>query len=76
MTKLLTPDEAAEIIGVGRRQIEEWIRRADDPLPSLSTGEAGSHRRIIADQIDAWLVREAERQQQASQGMLGRRRIA
>jgi excisionase family DNA binding protein len=76
MSKLLTPDEAAETIGVGRRQVEEWIRRADEPLPSLSTGEAGSHRRIIADQIDPWLVREAERQQQASQEMQGKRRIA
>lgn len=64
MPKLLTPDEAAEEIGVGRRQVEDWIRRADDPLPSLLMGEARTHRRIIAEAIDSWLESEAARQQQ------------
>lgn len=59
--KLLTPREAAERIGVSVTTVKEWMRRAADPLPSMQVGHSGRVHRVVADQIDPWLVAEAAR---------------
>lgn len=59
--KLLTPAEAAERIGVSITTVKEWMRRAAHPLPSMQVGKSGRVHRVIADEIDAWLVAEAAR---------------
>jgi hypothetical protein len=61
MPKLLSPRQAAQIIGTNVAQIKTWARRAEDPLPSVLVGESGKFRKIIAEEIPAWLAREAER---------------
>lgn len=61
MTKLVSPPEAARILGVHPEQVREWMRRADDPLPSVPVGSTGKHRRVVADSIPDWLARESAR---------------
>lgn len=34
----LRPDEVAELLGLGRRQIYELLKRSDDPIPSFRYG--------------------------------------
>lgn len=63
MTELLSPPEAARLIGTNVAQVKEWIRRADDPLPSISVGKSGKFRKVLREQIPAWLAREAGRPQ-------------
>jgi hypothetical protein len=61
MTELLSPPEAARVMGVSTHQIKEWMRRADDPLPSVPVGKSGKFRKVLRDQVTAWLEREASR---------------
>jgi hypothetical protein len=61
MTELCSPPDAARLIGTNVAQVKEWIRRADDPLPSVPVGKSGKFRKVLRDQIPAWLAREAER---------------
>ena len=61
MTELLSPPEAARLIGTNVAQVKEWMRRADDPLPSVPVGKSGKFRKVLRDQIPAWLAREAAR---------------
>ena len=61
MAKLVSPPEAARLIGVHPEQVREWMRREDDPLPSVPVGSTSKHRRVIADTIPDWLAREADR---------------
>ena len=51
--------EAAEAVGVSQHKIQEWLRRAVDPLPYIKDG-----RRIIipVDLLIEWLRDEAGRQ--------------
>lgn len=61
MQQLISPREAAERIGVSVATVKAWLRRSTDPLPSIVVGESGRFRKVIADQIDPWLVAEASR---------------
>lgn len=61
MKELLSPPEAARLIGTNVAQVKEWMRRRDDPLPSVPVGKSGKFRKVLRDQIPAWLAREAER---------------
>ena len=63
MPQLLSPQDAAEFISASLAQVYVWMRRADDPLPSVPVGKSGKHRRVIAEQIQPWLDREARRDQ-------------
>lgn len=58
--KLITPKEAAAQIGVSLTTIKTWINRANDPLPSVTVGETGSHRRVVAELIQPWLEQQAQ----------------
>lgn len=58
--KLLTPKETAELIGVSVTTIKVWIHRADDPLPSVTIGDSGTHRRVVAELIQPWLEQQAQ----------------
>ena len=51
--------EAAEVVGVSQHKIQEWLRRAVDPLPYIKDG-----RRIIipVNLLIEWLRDEAGRQ--------------
>ena len=61
MTELLSPPQAARLIGTNVAQVKEWMRRADDPLPSIAVGKSGKFRKVLREQIPAWLSHEAER---------------
>jgi hypothetical protein len=72
---LLTPKQAAAVIGnVNANKVREWMRRADDPLPSVPRGDSGRFRLVIASEIDPWIKREFERGRLAAQMTSGRRR--
>lgn len=74
MEHLLTPKQAAALIGnVNANKVREWMRRADDPLPSVPRGVSGRFRLVITDEIDSWLKREFDRGRLAA-SMPGRRR--
>jgi transposase len=66
MTEVLSAPQAARLIGVSVSQVKAWMRRADDPLPSVSVGTSGRVRKVIAEQIAPWLGREAARAVPAS----------
>ena len=66
MTELLSPPEAARLIGTTIAQVKEWMRRADDPLPSIPVGKSGKFRKVLREQIPEWLAREAGRPQPPS----------
>ena len=61
MEQLISAKEAAARVGVSVATIKAWMRRAENPLPSIQVGTSGSHRRIVAGQIDPWLTAEASR---------------
>ena len=61
MTEVLSAPEAARLIGVSIHQVKAWMRRADDPLPSVLVGTSGRVRKVLAEQIVPWLGREAAR---------------
>lgn len=61
MTELLSPPEAARLIGTNVAQVKEWMRRADHPLPSVPVGRSGKFRKVLRDQVAPWLEDEAER---------------
>lgn len=61
MQQLISPKEAAERIGVSVNTVKTWIHRQDAPLPAISVGKSGTHMRVVANQIDAWLADEASR---------------
>ena len=62
MTQLLTPREAAAILGTNVAQVKEWSRRVDHPLPTILVGSSGRFRKIVSEEIPAWLKGEIERQ--------------
>jgi hypothetical protein len=61
MTELLSPPQAARLIGTTVAQVKEWMRRGDQPLPSVPIGKSGKFRKVLRDQIPTWLEQEAER---------------
>jgi transposase len=61
MSEVLSAPEAARLIGVSIHQVKAWMRRADDPLPSVAVGTSGRVRKVVAEQIAPWLEREAAR---------------
>ena len=61
MQQLISPREAAERIGVSVATVKAWIHRQNDPLPAVPVGASGKFHKVIADQIDAWLIAEASR---------------
>lgn len=61
--QLISPREASERIGVSVATVKAWIHRAENPLPSVAVGATGKFYKIVADQIDTWLVEEAARKQ-------------
>jgi hypothetical protein len=68
MSELLTAAEAADIIGVTASRVREFMRRSDDPLPSILVTEGGSRRLVVADGIKPWLLRQAERDKPQQRG--------
>lgn len=64
MEKLITPRQAADVVGVSLATIKTWIRRADNPLPAIQVGASGTHYRVVADSISPWLEAEASRKAQ------------
>lgn len=72
MSELVTAAEAAEIIGVSVNRVREFMRRADDPLPSMRLVEGGTRRRVVLEEIKPWVKRQAERDRPEQ----GRRRLA
>lgn len=65
---LLSPPEAARIIGVSVRVVKEWMRRANEPLPSVVVGASGRTVKVIASEIEPWLAAEAARKASAVSG--------
>lgn len=63
---LLTPKEAADRLGVSVTTVKEWMRRSDAPIPSVQVGKSGRVHRVLADQMEAWLVAEATRKASAT----------
>mgnify|MGYP000735830390 CR=1 FL=1 len=61
MQQLITPREAAQLIGVSVTTIKEWIHRAEAPIPSVTVGKSGRFVKVIASEIDTWLITEAAR---------------
>ena len=59
--QLLTPKEAAEMIGVSLTTIKTWMSRPQEPLPSVQVGDSGKHRRIVGELVQPWLSSEAQR---------------
>ena len=49
MTELLSPPQAARLIGTNVAQVKEWMRRADQPLPSVPVGKSGKFRKVLRD---------------------------
>jgi hypothetical protein len=68
MSELVTAAEAAELIGVSVYRVREFMRRADDPLPSIRVVEGGSRRLVISEEIKPWLRRQAERDRPQHRG--------
>ena len=62
--QLISAAQAAERIGVSVATVKAWMRRAYDPLPAVQVGVSGRFHKVLADQIDAWLVAEASRKAQ------------
>lgn len=61
MEALATAREVAESLGVSVRVVREWMRRANDPLPSVVVGSSGRFAKVIAAEVPGWLAAEAER---------------
>lgn len=61
MSELLSAPEVARHVGVSIHQVKAWMRRADDPLPSVAVGTSGRVRKILREQIAPWLECEAAR---------------
>ena len=57
--RLLSIAETARRLGIGQETVTEWVRRSEDPLPSIPVGESGKFVRIIEGQIEPWLTRQA-----------------
>ena len=62
--RLISIEQAAEIIGVGIEQTRAWASRRSDPLPHVEIRSRHSngmrtHKKIVAGEINAWLAREA-----------------
>lgn len=64
--QLIYAHEAAERIGVSTTTVKAWMRRAQNPLPSVQVGRTGRIHKVIADEIDAWLAAEAARKAPAT----------
>jgi transposase len=60
---LLSLPRVAKRLGVSLEKVRQWARRAEDPLPNLDCCDAAGResRRVIAAEIDPWLLREFER---------------
>lgn len=61
MNDLISPAAAAKRIGVSLATVYAWVRRAEDPLPSVPVGETGRNVKVVASAIEPWLVAEAAR---------------
>lgn len=61
MQQLISPRQAAERIGVSVATIKNWIHRSHQPLPSVQVGKSGRFHKVIATEIDGWLIAEASR---------------
>lgn len=59
--QLISAKEAADRIGVSLTTVKSWMHRRDNPLPAIQVGKSGKHLRVVAEQIDPWLVAEASR---------------
>ncbi len=68
MSELVTAAEAAEIIGVTTNRVREYMRRADDPLPSMLVAEGGTRRLVVTEEIRPWVRRQAERDKPQRRG--------
>lgn len=64
--ELLSPREAAQAMGVSVATVKAWIRRNDNPLPAVQVGSSGRFYKVIAEQINPWLIAEASRQASAT----------
>lgn len=64
--QLIYAHEAAERIGVSTTTVKAWMRRRENPLPSVQVGATGRVHKVIADEIDAWLAAEAARKTAAT----------
>ena len=64
MEKLISPRDAADLIGVSLATVKAWIHRAENPLPAVPVGASGRHFRVVADSIPSWLEAEAQRKAQ------------
>lgn len=62
--QLISAAQAAERIGVSVATVKAWMKRANDPLPAVQVGTSGRFYKVLADQIDAWLLAEASRKAQ------------
>lgn len=61
MELLVTPNEAARMMGVSHQSVRAWIKRIHDPLPSIVVGSSGRNRKVIVSEIAPWLAAEAAR---------------
>ena len=68
MAELVTAAEAAKTIGVSVNRVREFMRRANDPLPSIRVVEGGLRRLIVSEEIKPWLRRQAERDRTEDRG--------
>lgn len=53
--RLLTPREAAEVLGVDPKTVTRWARRG---LLSVPIHTAGGHRRFLASEVHAFARRQ------------------
>lgn len=61
MTQLISPADAAKRMGVSLGMVYVWMRRADNPLPSVTVGRTGRNAKVVSAEIDNWLADEAAR---------------
>lgn len=52
---VLTLDETAALLGVSRRTVQRWAKLRG--LPTIPLGEAGTLKRVLRSDLDAWLDR-------------------
>jgi len=59
--QLFTATQVATRLGVSIGTVQGWIRRDENPLPSVQVGDSGRVRKVLVAEIDSWLKAEAER---------------
>ena len=52
---LLTAVDVSLLLGIPRSSVDDYAKRADDPLPAVRIGR---HRRFSRSELERWLARQ------------------